>query len=235
MSKFMADDDDEKNDPIMDNDEEDDDDDVPVKTKRVMMSGAEDDDADEDLDEDQDDDQDEDIDDDLDDDDDTGMIGGPNSTTVSAPPGMNFAFNIDDDDDDEEEDEEEDEHYLQKFKENQKKDIISEYYPEMQVHNNDEIEIMCKVVRDKNGLIIDPLHKSLPFVTKYEKARILGERARQINAGAKPMVDVDENVIDGYLIALKEFQEKKIPFILKRPISGNHVEYWKLADLEIIF
>jgi len=235
MSKFMADDDDEKNDPIMENDEDDDEDNVPVKNKRVMMSGAEDDDMDEDMDDDMDEDMDDDLGDDLDDDDDTGIVGNPNSTTASVPSGMNFAFNIDDEDEEDEEDEEEDEHYLQKFKENQKKDIISEYYPEMQVHNYDEIEIRSRVIRDKNGLIIDDLHKSLPFVTKYEKARILGERARQINAGAKPMIDVDENVIDGYLIALKEFQEKKIPFILKRPISGNHVEYWKLADLEIIF
>ena len=231
------DDDDEKNPPVdIDEDDDEDDIDVPVtkKNKRVLMSGAEDDD-DEDVDEDVDEDMDEDVDEDLEGDDDLeDDLMDPNAGNVSAPPGMNFAFNVDEEDEEDDDDEEEDEHYLQKFKENQKKDIISEYYPEMQIHNNDEIEILSRIVRDKNGRIVDHLHKSLPFVTKYEKARVLGERARQINAGAKPMVEFDPTIIDGYLIALKEFQEKKIPFILKRPISGNHVEYWKLSDLEII-
>ena len=31
-----------------------------------------------------------------------------------------------------------------------------------------------------------------------------------------------------------ELQEKKLPFIIKRPISNNKFEYWKLEDLEII-
>jgi DNA-directed RNA polymerase I, II, and III subunit RPABC2 len=147
---------------------------------------------------------------------------------------MNFAFTVDDEDDDTDDDEEEDENYLQKFDENMKKNIITEHYPELQQHNSDEVEVLCQVVRDKQGRIIDPLHQSLPFITKYEKARVLGERAKQINAGATPLVEVEPNVIDGYLIATKEFHEKKIPFILKRPIGGNRVEYWKLADLEII-
>jgi len=62
----------------------------------------------------------------------------------------------------------------------------------------------------------------------------LGERAKQLNAGAKPMVEVDINVIDGYLIALKEFEEKKIPFIIKRPLPNGGIEYWKFKDLEVL-
>ena len=93
---------------------------------------------------------------------------------------------------------------------------------------------MYKVVRNENGVVIDPLHKTLPFITRYEKARILGERAKQLNAGAKPMVEVDINVIDGYLIALKEFEQKKIPFIIKRPLPNGGIEYWKFKDLEVL-
>ena len=84
------------------------------------------------------------------------------------------------------------------------------------------------------GNIVDDLHQTLPFVTRYEKARILGERAKQLNAGARSFVEVDENVIDGYLIALKEFEEKQIPFIIKRPLPNGGCEYWKLRDLEIL-
>jgi hypothetical protein len=136
--------------------------------------------------------------------------------------------------DDEDEEEDEDEFYLQKFDENTQKKIISDFHPELQSHNYDEIDILSRVVRDENGNIIDPLHKTLPFITRYEKARILGERAKQINSGAKPFVDLEPNVIDGYVIALKEFEAKKIPFIVKRPLPNGGVEYWKFEDLEVL-
>ena len=132
------------------------------------------------------------------------------------------------------EDDDDDENYLQKFDENLKQNVISDYHPEMQQHNYDEIESLCVIVKDSHGVIIDPLHKTLPFLTKYEKARILGERAKQINAGAKPFVKIDNNVIDGYLIALSELEQKMIPFIVKRPLPNGGCEYWRLRDLEIL-
>ena len=100
------------------------------------------------------------------------------------------------------------------------------------INNIDEIKAMSKIVRDKFGNIIDPLHKTLPFITCYEKARILGERTKQLNQGAKAFVEVDNDVIDGYLIALKEFEEKKIPFIIQRPLPNGTSEYWRFCDLE---
>ena len=126
------------------------------------------------------------------------------------------------------------EDYLRKFDESTRTNIISEFHPELQSHNNDEIENMCVIVRDGNGIPIDPLHKTLPILTRYEKARALGERAKQINSGAKPFVKVDETIIDGYLIALKELEEKKLPFIIKRPLPNGGCEYWKLSDLEVL-
>ena len=136
--------------------------------------------------------------------------------------------------DGEDESDSDDENYLQKFDETTKHNIISDFHPEMQAHNYDEVDIMATVVRNANGEIIDPLHRTLPFVTKYEKARILGERAKQLNSGAKSFVDVEPSVIDGYLIALKEFELKRIPFILKRPLPNGGCEYWRMKDLEIL-
>lgn len=138
------------------------------------------------------------------------------------------------DSDDNESDDDYDEDYLQKINDSIKNDIITNFHPELRSHNYDEIETLSKVVRDNDGNIVDDLHKTLPFVTRYEKARILGERAKQLNAGARSFVEVDENVIDGYLIALKEFEEKQIPFIIKRPLPNGGCEYWKLRDLEIL-
>ena len=144
-------------------------------------------------------------------------------------------INRDDFSDDEDDDDEDiDENYLQKLDKGIKNNIISEYHPELMVHNMDEVEAACVIVRDSNGVIIDRMHKTLPFVTRYEKARVLGERAKQINAGAKPFIEISDSLIDGYLIALKEFEQKKIPFIVRRPLPNGGSEYWKLRDLEIL-
>lgn len=146
-----------------------------------------------------------------------------------------FQMELSDDDSDiNEEDIDEDENYLQKFNENMKKKIIDEYHPELFSHNYKEVEMLSTVLRDTDGFIIDPLHKTMPFVTKYEKARIIGERAKQIDSGAIPFIEVEDNIIDGYLIALKEYEQKKIPFIIRRPLPDGTSEYWKLKDLEIL-
>jgi DNA-directed RNA polymerases I, II, and III subunit RPABC2 len=167
---------------------------------------------------------------DVDADEDVGSVSDVNEADMAK---LNIPH-FDEIEDDDEDEEDEDENYLQKFDENMRKNVIADYHPEMVAHNYSEIEIMSRVVRDENGVIIDPLHKTLPFITRYEKARILGERAKQINAGAKPFVEVPVNLIDGYLIALKEFEEKKIPFIVKRPLPGGGIEYWKFRDLEVL-
>ena len=152
-------------------------------------------------------------------------------TEMTENNNINNHFMVDDDDD---EDDDDDDGYLQKMNGFEKQDIITQFHPELLNHNYDEINTLSQVVRDSNGVVIDPLHKTLSFVTRYERARAIGERAKQINSGAVPFVEVDDNVIDGYLIALKEFEEKKIPFIIKRPIPNGGCEYWKLSDLEIL-
>jgi len=138
---------------------------------------------------------------------------------------------LDDDDDD---DEEYNENYLEKFDSELVKNYIDDFHPECLSHNYDEISKMTNVIRNSDGLIIDPLHRTIPYLTKYEKARILGQRAKQIETGAKPLVKVPENIIDGYIIAELELKEKKIPFIIKRPIPGGACEYWNLKDLEVV-
>jgi DNA-directed RNA polymerases I, II, and III subunit RPABC2 len=141
------------------------------------------------------------------------------------------ALELDMSDDDEED---LDENYLQKLDKDVNNDIIANYHPEILSHNIEEVETACRIVRDENGTIIDPLHKTLPFVTRYEKARVLGERAKQINSGAQPFIPVDNTLIDGYLIALQEFEQKKIPLIIRRPLPNGCSEYWKLSDLDIL-
>jgi DNA-directed RNA polymerase I, II, and III subunit RPABC2 len=96
------------------------------------------------------------------------------------------------------------------------------------------VKALARVTRDGRGIIVDPLHKTLPFLTKYEMTRILGQRAKQLDSGAKPFVKIPLNVIDGYHIAKIELEQKKIPFIIKRPYPNGGVEYWSVSDLELI-
>ena len=93
---------------------------------------------------------------------------------------------------------------------------------------------MSKCVKNENSIVCDPLHMTIPFLTKFEFTRILGMRTKQINNGAKPFIKVPEGIIDGYLIAEREIREKKLPFIVKRPIPNGGCEYWKLEDLELL-
>ena len=72
-------------------------------------------------------------------------------------------------------------------------------------------------------------YKTTPILTKYEKCRVLSERANQINCGGQVYISI-EGFSNAYDIAVKEFNEKRIPFIIKRPY-GNHFVYWKLKDL----
>jgi DNA-directed RNA polymerase subunit K/omega len=157
---------------------------------------------------------------------DKNVTNKPNKSNKKKAP---VIMNDDDDDDDDYDD-----NYLQKFDSEITKNYISEFHPECYVHNYDEITKLCHVVRDSDGIIVDPLHKTIPYLTKFEKARILGQRAKQIESGAKPFVNVPETIVDGYIIAELELKEKKIPFIIRRPIPGGGCEYWYLRDLEII-
>ena len=136
--------------------------------------------------------------------------------------------------DDEDDDDEYEENYLQKFENNINKNYITDFHPECLNHNSDEVSKLSTIIRDDNNIIIDPFHRTLPYLTKYEKARILGQRAKQIENGAKPFIKVPENIIDSYVIAELELREKKIPFIIKRPLPNGAFEYWNIKDLEII-
>ena len=93
---------------------------------------------------------------------------------------------------------------------------------------------LTTISRDSENNIIDPMHKTIPILTRYERARVLGVRAKQLEHNAIPMIDIPANMIDSYLIACEELKQKKIPFIIKRPMPDGTSEYWKLEDLEIV-
>ena len=69
------------------------------------------------------------------------------------------------------------------------------------------------------------------YLTKYEKARVLGARALQISKNAPVMVNLDPGEWDPLKIAEKELLAKKIPFIIRRYLPNNDYEDWRLDEL----
>jgi DNA-directed RNA polymerase I, II, and III subunit RPABC2 len=80
----------------------------------------------------------------------------------------------------------------------------------------------------------DPLHTSQPFLTVFEQAKVLGFRTNQLAQGAPPYVDVPEHVSDCLEIAKLELEQRRLPFIIKRPMPDGSFEYWRLSDLMIL-
>ncbi|KAM0436750.1 hypothetical protein ACHAPT_002461 [Fusarium lateritium] len=70
-----------------------------------------------------------------------------------------------------------------------------------------------KLLKDKK--IPEGERNTTPYMTKYERARILGTRALQISMNAPVLVDL-EGETDPLQIAIKEMREKKIPLIVRR-------------------
>ncbi len=90
---------------------------------------------------------------------------------------------------------------------------------------NEDINVVMKGYKSKLKS-----YKTSPALTKYERCKVIAERANQINHGSHIFIENSERFSNAYDIAVQEFNEKRIPFIIKRPY-GNSFEYWKLKDL----
>lgn len=69
------------------------------------------------------------------------------------------------------------------------------------------------------------------FLTKFEKARIIGERAIEIKNNAPLYIEIEKGIIDPIIIAEKEFKAKKIPYTVRRYLPNGEYEDWKLSEL----
>tara|TARA_B100001093_G_scaffold517152_1_gene597842 strand:- start:1413 stop:1838 length:426 start_codon:yes stop_codon:yes gene_type:complete len=70
-----------------------------------------------------------------------------------------------------------------------------------------------------------------PFMTRFEKAKIIGVRSEMLANGAPALISVPKEITSTYKIAEMEYKEKKIPLIIKRKLPNNTFEYWKMDDL----
>lgn len=83
------------------------------------------------------------------------------------------------------------------------------------------------------GQPVKPAMKvTTPYMSKYERARVLGTRALQISMNAPVMVEL-EGETDPLIIAMKELKAKKIPIVIRRFLPDGSFEDWGIDELII--
>ena len=102
------------------------------------------------------------------------------------------------------------------------------------LHKNIETEIILKI---KQQNITEEATERItnPYLTKYEKTRILGVRTTQLARGAKPLVELEQN--HNYTqkdIAELELINKVSPFKIKRPLPNGKYEIWDVNELNLV-
>jgi DNA-directed RNA polymerase subunit K/omega len=125
-----------------------------------------------------------------------------------------------------------DDERINRFESCMKEDLVAKMHPQEIPVRYEDVKALLPVHRDEFDCV-DPLHTTLPLLTKFEKSSILGLRAKQINSGAPPFVERN-GLVDGYQIALEELKQKKLPFTIRRPLPNGTSEYWRVEDLEIL-
>jgi len=122
---------------------------------------------------------------------------------------------------------------IEKFNNEYKNNVLTNHHNECLAISKDEVDKLLIVHKNSDNIIIDQFHKTVPILTKYEKTKLLGLRVVQLNNNSKPYFSANENM-SNIEIANREIELKLIPLIIKRPLSNNKFEYWKLKDLEIL-
>ncbi|TPX44207.1 DNA-directed RNA polymerase [Synchytrium endobioticum] len=84
--------------------------------------------------------------------------------------------------------------------------------------------------RKKAGAIPKDQRSTTPYLTKYEKARVLGTRALQISMNAPVLVDTG-NLTDPLAIANKELKAKRLPLRVRRYLPDGSYEDWDVSEL----
>lgn len=79
-----------------------------------------------------------------------------------------------------------------------------------------------------------PISKYENTLTKFERARVVGQRAKQLSTGAQPLVDI-KGLTSAIDIAEKELMNNKIPIIITRTYPNGDTKDFKISDMNICF
>ena len=124
----------------------------------------------------------------------------------------------------------------------QKKDLSKEllkFHPEARLDTIESVALdliltnVPPTFKNADGQA-DPKHRSVHFLTQYEKTHILGFRTQQLSLGARPYIAVPAHVTNLHEIARMELEARRLPIIVKRPMPDGTFEKWRLSDLLIL-
>lgn len=83
---------------------------------------------------------------------------------------------------------------------------------------------------EKDRAIPKDQRTTTPYLTKYERARLLGTRALQISMNAPVTVNL-EGETDPLEIAMKELREGTLPLMVRRYLPDGSYEDWEVSEL----
>jgi len=84
---------------------------------------------------------------------------------------------------------------------------------------------------NKEEQVEDSKRITINRLTKYERVRIIGIRAKQIMTGANILIKGIDNKTPNEIADL-ELKNNMIPFKIKRKLPNGKFEIWKLSELE---
>jgi len=100
---------------------------------------------------------------------------------------------------------------------------------EEELFNNEKMKILP--LSDEYSKYYSNTKKTSPFITKFEKTKLIGIRAQMISKGSEPVISVPSHITDSIDIAELEFKKKCIPLFIKRYITATEYEIWRPEDM----
>jgi DNA-directed RNA polymerase I, II, and III subunit RPABC2 len=77
------------------------------------------------------------------------------------------------------------------------------------------------------------------YFTKYEFTALLATRAEQLAHGSKPLVSLDglktSDPMFIWNVAIREIDQRKLPFLIRRQMPNGTAEYWSAQELEVMW
>ena len=104
----------------------------------------------------------------------------------------------------------------------------------------DESDTIVEVPEDPGQLAIAKQlvpadqRTTMPVLTKYERAKIVGVRAQLIDEGSPLLIDAPPGVTHPVQLALAELRAGKCPIMLKRVFGDGSYEEWWVREMVVI-
>ena len=91
-----------------------------------------------------------------------------------------------------------------------------------------------EVASAPSRLIPRDLRTTMPRLTRFEMARIVGIRAQLIDEGSPLLIVAPPGVSDPVQLALLELRARKSPVIVRRVFCDGSYEEWLISEMVVI-